>query len=238
MNFKIIKNNNSPIKNNNIPLTDFNKISNILKNYLNTHESIIYDILKGLINCNIINIETYEFYKNKWNKIKKYAHEQVNPINTYYQEFTYELYNAIEGNMNWYYEIGRFPLPRNNFASIKLSCSGDLNTKIITINTNELAEHKIYVYGHNTKCNTIIEDNTTFNFNNIKKIIKICDILYLLNNCKKCNNITFNNNYNNICDSCLNISAKIIQDKWRNAIANPKFLICQKRLSNEFNNLF
>lgn len=240
MTIEYVKNNvlSKPKKN----LMNFERLMHSLKSYLKTPEIIIYDVLKGLLGNELIDHKNYDRLKKRWDTIKYYADDISNSINTYYQEFIYDLEKLINKNMNWYYELGRFPLPKNNYGIVCLSCLNTLATKIITVKVlpitiqlqKEALNTKVYVSGNNNETKIIIEDNTTINFNNIKKCIKICDTLHLLNGCKNCNKITINSEF---CSDCTNNAAQKIQLQWKECISNPRYKICKKRLLLEFSQI-
>jgi hypothetical protein len=219
-------------------LMDYDRLIKYLKNYLDFPEVIMYDVLKGLLGNELLSHNTYDAFKKRWNKIKHYTDDEV-----YYQDFIYDLGNAINNNMKWCYEIGRFALPKDNCGIVMLSCEKTLATKLITIKIapmiikiqRELPNSKLYVSGNNHETKLLIDDDTTMNFNNIKKCIKVCETLHMLNSCKKCNKtVIFTSDYE-FCSECLNNAAKKIQEQWKICIANPQYTICQNRLMNEFN---
>lgn len=198
-------------------LMDYNRIIKTLKSYIDQPEIIMFDVLKGLLSNDVIDVATYDNYKKRWNKIKNYAEDEINPTATFYQDFAFDLERTTSYNLKWSYEIGRFALPKNNYAVVSLSCMGHFTTKIIniTIIPQIIPSPKMYVSGTSNETRLTIENDTTMNFCIIKKCIKICETLNLLNSCKKCGKIVIFNKDYELCSECLNIAAKKIQDQWR-----------------------
>jgi hypothetical protein len=225
---------------------DYIQIINTLKEYHQTPELIMYDVLIGIYNNNFLSSSQYDYYRKLWTKIKYYAYEEYSDVNTYYQYFTDKLYNTINRDMNWSHEIGKFKLGRKHYCIVTLSCRTDIRSKVITVKVlpiNKTEVQKIFVNGISNVTKLCIEDDTTYNFNNIKKIIKICETLNIMNSCKKCNKIIVSDglpqdidNYE-YCTDCLKNSATKIQTYWRRSISDPNFTLCQNRLLNEFTEL-
>jgi hypothetical protein len=226
-------------------LMDFDRLIHSLKTYNETPEVIMYDVLKGLLSNEIIDNVTYETFKKRWTKIKHYAEDEMDPVSTFYQQYIYDLENSMYQNFNWNYEIGRFALPKNNYGIVSLSCNGTIGTKMIsikvvpmTVKLQKESNHvKLFVNGNNNETKICIESSTTINYNNIRKCIKVCETLHLLNSCKKCDKtVIFTTDYE-YCPDCLNNAAQKIQCQWRECIANPKYNVCYTRLMKEFDYL-
>ena len=124
----------------------------------------------------------------RWNKIKFFADEDadLDPSSTNYQYFTHCLNRFLNGRIDFKFKIGSFELPKNKSVTVAMFCMETLKNKCISFSINEKEIYRI-----------IIECDTLYNYKNIKKCIKVCESLNLLNACKSCSEINLNNLYNN-----------------------------------------
>ena len=153
---------------------DYAKVVSHITAYLQKPELIMSDILKIIF---FGKNDQLNLWIKKWNKIKFFLDEDadLDPSVTKYEYFLFCLNNFLDANSIYKYTIGSFHLPKNKTITVQLICSNNLKHKCIKFFMNEMIINKI-----------VIENDSIYNFINLKKCIKFCDQLNLLNACKIC----------------------------------------------------